>query len=373
MKIYIFEEPEYRKSDWCQKITNSIIEETKSLRVQYIFASEDDQPESCQEDFAIVISSNLTYAASTIEYLRKQFGYHIILITSQTWQDVDFNVNTVAPNALNTMHIVLGYLYMCGKTKTALYGINDKSMNDLYKVNNYIRLGGDPDSIYYTQNGLRVCFDNIRPNIDKYDAIICVNDIAAYSLLLNLQSGSGTYRPGEPYIVSCVSSVLCETSKPSITAIEFDWQKYGYAVRKLINTFLKVPECFSSVNINIPMTLKPGGTTLLREFDNSYYSLSDCFVNRYSDDRIQADGDNSSYYSDKEVREILCYKKLLATCDEIDFKLLEYIKSETPIQVVCKEMFFTEGGYKYRIQRIKSKCDIKSKQELHDIVVKYLK
>ena len=159
MKIYIFEEPEFSSSEWCRKIADSVLTELKSLRVPYeIFNTAECICEPDRADFAIIISSNLSYAMTMIERARKLFvPQNIILVSNLMWQMTNFDVNTITANPVDAMRLNFNYLHQHGKSKAALYGVNFQSVGDMSKLQGYRTFGGKMEDVFPIKENLEDC------------------------------------------------------------------------------------------------------------------------------------------------------------------------------------------------------------------------
>ncbi len=233
-------------------------------------------------------------------------------------------------------------------------------------------LGGHASDIYFFEQSLESCYRELSRRCDEYDAVICSSDIYAFSLLRRLQSSSGN-PAGQPFIISCIASALTDKTTPTITAIEHDYRKYGAAVKKLINTFCKAPDYFSSVNINIPLRLQCADTTRHLPFTDRTPLIPDFFDAPFEYyDTVSPTRTNRAFYADKEVMEIQRFKRLLSLPDETDLKIVSLLRQNTAAKTICDMLFMSESGYNYRLKQIRQRCGFRDTRELKELIAKYM-
>lgn len=67
------------------------------------------------------------------------------------------------------------------REKTACFAIQTNDSADLIKAAAFTELLG-PDDIYYDTLGMENCFSAFLSNIERYDSVLCSNDIMALFL-----------------------------------------------------------------------------------------------------------------------------------------------------------------------------------------------
>ncbi len=373
MKICIFEEPEYQNSGWCQKISDSVINEIKNLRIPFELFTAPAMPHPPEEgSFAVIISSSLSYTVNCATRLQKAFAGNLILVSTMMWPSVNLNVNSISSNPIDIMHLIIDYLWIHGKSRIALFGINPQSMNDISKQNGFSLSGGRVRDVFRIEDSLEDCYQRLAARLSDYDAIVCSNDLTAYALLYYLKKRPGGYKEGDPFLISSVSSPLTEYASPTITAIEFDYAKYGAAIRKIINTYLKDPHYFSAVSISVPLNLKVGGTTCFQPCRAPFLPLFDPIdLSRFPSRTNLSANDNSKFYSDPLIREIQLFKRLISAEDRVDVRMIDLLWRDIPVKEICEALFLSESGFKYRFSQIRARYGVRDRKELCYIMNKY--
>ena len=374
MKVYIFSEPEFSSSEWCLKILDSIIAEIRRLRKPFEVIRDyiaDPIPE--EEDFGIIISSNSFHIINTIKRLRPVFRQNLILVSTLTWLTINTNVKTVNENTAEIIRVIFDYLYQHGKKHAALYGVNQQSISDISKYSTFTLFNRNQQDVYFFKKHLQDCYQELAPRIKNYDAIICTNDVAAFSLLYHLRTDPTVPRP-LPFLISCIGSELTSYSSPSFTTAEIDYSQYGPAVKCLIGITQKYPNQFSSVNIGIPSYLKIGETTGNLPYTPPVPGTPGPFglLNEKTDLPRSADVNNERYYADTEGSEIMRLKSFFASADRTDLKIALSLYKRTPPKTLCTELFISESDFKYRLSQIKRRCRLHSTEEFRSILDKYM-
>lgn len=79
------------------------------------------------------------------------------------------------------------------------------------------------------------------------------------------------------------------------------------------------------------------------------------------------------FYKDSELNEMMIVDKILQSVDDTEKTIIEHLLSGENIEQIALASFLTEGGVKYRINKIISKCGAKDKDEIIRLLKKYIK
>ena len=78
-----------------------------------------------------------------------------------------------------------------------------------------------------------------------------------------------------------------------------------------------------------------------------------------------------SFYSDKEMSEMILVENMLSVCDSLDLKLLDIILKGGSYEIAAEQCFTSHNTVKYRIKKLMNLCKTESKKEFLNLIKKY--
>jgi len=267
------------------------------------------------------------------------------------------NYSIVSSDISSDVYNLYVYLTSHGKTKVALYGINPDSAADIYRKNCFIKYSGCDEDVYYNNENLLECYKSFVSVVDRYDAVICVNDYSAISLVRALNNDNIAI----PYIVSCGETKLARFFRPSITNLKTSYKDFGKAA---INVYKMLQKDFpvSNIKLELASCIIPGDST-----DNLPVP---CTVSSSTVPEITTVDD--SFYSDSEVVEMLKVEKLLNHCDKTELIIISSLIRGATYFDVAEKCHMSVNGIKYKLNKLFELCNVSSKSEFLEIINKYI-
>ncbi len=353
MIIYVITEPNYKNSIWCRQTVSGIKHCAKQKRYEIVITDPESVTKSMTKT-VILIGTSTSWMEKTHEKLNL-LGIHTIIISYRPENGLD-NTSLVLIDHISAARLCMDYLCACKRENIALYGINPNSSADKVKEKCFLERFTDKD-VYYNNGNLKECFSEFAQNIKKYNSVICSNDIAAVSLIKNLDSESIKV-PEDMFVISFGNTLIGKCFNPGITSVSLNHSELGIqAVR--ISSYITRSSVPLSVTIKIPSELKVNKTT-------------DFSLPSFSPPRKTYAGRDIDFYEDKTVNEIINIENLLNDCEEIDFCILKFIIEEKTYEEIASLLFSSENTVKYRAKRMMKLLKIDSKPEFAKLISQYV-
>ncbi len=374
MKIYVYIDPEYKESIWLSQTYRSICEEAAKKKYNVVLIDgESIFSADIGEYFKGETKRVLLVLTTSLEHSEKlgailfSHDVHMLLVNHQNPQIAN-NSSCVMVDYTDGMRRIVEYLCACGRTSTALYGINPKSATDMIKYEYYKNLQGMSYSresslakaIYYNKHGFDECFNYMLPDVDKFDSFICANDIVARSLI-NKLSEIGKRVPEDIFVVSFGDYLISQMGEPTLTTISVDHSELGKQALFAYSYLHK-----SDTNIN--MTAKVPSTLFVRR------STADMHPTAYAERKyIPAPTEKIlGFYNDEASRKILALENMLSSCDKLDLQIISGMLNKVPYTKMASGLFISENVIFYRIKRLVKAAEVENKEQLLSLITAHL-
>jgi len=248
------------------------------------------------------------------------------------------------------MDSILKRLSKNGKTRCALYGVNNASILNITQMeyfleNKYINVS--KDDVFYNKGSLSQCYEEFIKKADKYDSIISINDFATVSLFKNLKSDAKNYM-----IAGYGGGFLSREYSTDIMLISLNYEDFGKAAVSVCD-IIRSNEGIDTVDVYVKYSVYPetSDDKDLREFEDSHeLPLDDIF------------------YSDEETDRLLKTEKMFQFCDEMDYIILSLMAKDLSYEEIAESLFCSVNTVKYRVKKLKESCNCKSKAQLMELI-----
>ena len=359
MSFYAIGEPEYKTSNWYRDIMEGLINEKRQKRFALTILDSIDELKHYTitgEDVIFIIGTNSEWLAKIIQICEAFFHNRVVVLGNHENRLCKGKYSIVTADIARDIQILYNYLVSYGKTRIAMYGINPDSTSDAFRKESFLSCGASEADLFYNAGSLSRCFEDFLKRIDDYDAVICVNDYAAISLVKYLKDKK------KLYITSCGGgSLLSHFFSPCITHTWVDYLSFGKAGLDLCRILQKNSNV-NSVNIYLSSSFTIGETTdSLPLVEESVPEIN------------AVHKDNDTFYSDTEIDEMLRVETLLNSCDKDDFLILERILNNATYAQIAEELYMSTNGVKYKLKNMFTLCHVTSKTEFIELLNKYLK
>lgn len=359
MLIPFIVEPEYGSSVFTPAIRAGIESELSRKKYSSVFIEPTDLETADSSFFdsklAVLIGTSPNFVANTVSILSKK-DVGVLLVCNQPPENFKIR-GVVRTDYAAGIYTLLELLLSCGSKRPALYGCFPDSSTDLIKKKAYFEYaasaGFKPVTID-NQNGLVNCFNEFEKLYiaENIDSLLCVNDIAAISLMKRLQK-LGVKVPNEIQIVSLGGSELARMYEPKITVLEMENFELG---RQVVNAFSYLTKNTSEINLSV----RVHGDLVIGDSTKKV-----CCKPVHM---LQTSTGSGSFYEDDEVKNIACAEKLLSVCDELDRKMLAKMLSGSSTEKTAEELSLAVETVRYRVRRILSGAGFENRAGLLDFI-----
>lgn len=347
MNVRIICEKAYASSIWCEQLVSGIVSELKRKRQQYIKSCETDDIEN--NSVIYLIGANYHWLSHTIQECNLK-GIVPIVLCNQDNRMIRGRYHCVCADIYGSMKQLCDHFLQMQKTRIALYGVNPSSVSDQSRMECFLEVTADKDSIFENNGNLEECYQNFLPCIHSYEVVICVNSYAAISLVNKLKVSAPDIL-GRIHIVSCTKTILSAWYSQWISFIELHLENFGKAAIAISELAESTPN-IAAVTITIEGDLSEVTQKMNADAFKNPYDYKDLF------------------YEDSEWMDLSKIEHMLHDCSELDRQILALLLRGATYSQIAEECYVAEGTIKYHIKKYMEACQVKTKQELLDVFTK---
>ena len=367
MLIPILIEPAFdQASVWCGQMRSGIEEEAarKKYGIMILDASRyreiDYDGVFSGRRLLVLIGTTPSWVLEAMTFL-SEMRLDVILASFEPPQNVRPR-GIVRMDYVSGMFMLLDYMRSLGRARTALYGCCPSSSTDEIKRGaffQYLQAEGEqePDKLCFSNDvSLARCFKAFSPCTEGFDSVICVNDIAAASLITHL-AGEGKGVPGRLYVAGFGNTEIARLFRPGITTATLDHPAVGRQIVSLY-TYLYRSETDITVTVRVKCRLdireSTGCDEVLTEFGRGRAIVKAPI--------------GKDFYQDDEVRAFTRLERLLVQCDDFDRAILRGLMSGETYECLAEWLDVPLTTLRYRVRRMAHQVDADSRSGLTDFL-----
>lgn len=372
MRIKIYIHPESKESFWSRFSLRAVAAEI--LRKRYT-------PEYIEEksvtdiNFDKVFKPNekkvLMYIGfspkdtlNDVAYLTAH-GVHTLML-NYNYEEFSGTCSRVLLNVRDAMEKSIAYLLANNRDRIALFAVNPNSSTDKLRAEAFeeylLSIGRTMEQdAYYNYGAMSQCRENFVKNISNYNAVICVNEVAAFLIVRWLRE-AGIDIPNDLYVISSgYSTMLAECSSPTITSVSADQNEVGTQAVLAYSSLMKNPGNISlTVKVEANLTVR-GSTDFAPDIGSVAFAPKS--TNRHA----------VNFFTDPSVRRFFSIETLLLESDDLDRGILDGLLAGDTYPKMAERLYTSENVISYRIKRMCKISGISSKSELIELITPYLK
>jgi len=352
MLIPVLTEPDFQSYLWARQTLDGISQEAarrkyrlemldartyESLNYDILFGKE--------RRMLIVIGTSVTWMPKALAFFNAK-GIESIFISYDP-AETSLPAGMVRMDYVGAIHHLLTYLTEdCGRRRIAMYGYNPDSSADNIKLRFFRRWNerGEQtaeESVFVNLADLEACYNSFRPHAERFDAVICANDIAAVSLLSRLGK-DGIRVPEDLFVTAFGDSRIAERTDPPLTIATLDFPEVGRQAVLLFSYLCRTPAT-SSLSSRVRSRLIVRSSTA---------GIPDTTANSIPREDADAFESSFNFYSDPEAERLLRAETLLNACDNTDLKLMDSLMKGASLDSLEQELFLTASALQYRKRRL---------------------
>ena len=356
--MHVLVEPSFMSSHWCANYLRGITSQAKrknipvEVHTDAAFIHEPD----FDDTHVVLLGSALNWASHYMSLLYASDIYPIVLSIANYQKEFPF-ASFITMDYEDASQKLMKYLSDRGAKSTAFFAVNRKSSTDRQKVSNFLSCGGREEDIYHYDGDISKNCDDIIANIEKYDSVLCANDVSAVILMRRLLD-IGISIPEKVQLASFGDTVLSNLEVHNIAVAHV---KSFEAGQMSINAYrmLKANPSISALSFLIQC-----------EILDSNYDLVEIRIPHSPPTFDPTPGTN--FFRDPEVEKVLLVEKLLAGCDKLDIRILREVINKESYSKIAGKLFIAENTISYRIKKILSMAPDKSKEEVLTLLAQFL-
>ena len=355
MQIPIITEPDYGASSiWCADTRAGIRAELARKRytaVEFDGAELDSLDLAAMGfDMTVLIGPSHVFIPRALETLHTK-GIGVVLVGYHPPDNMHVR-GLLRIDYSAGVRTLMQHFAACGCRNTALYGSFSDSSADRIKKSEFRAL--TDGACFDNPGSLAACWERFRPHARAFDSVLCVNDIAAASLIHRLTE-EGIRVPQDIQVACFGSSEISRLFSPAITAVTLDNMELG---RQTVSIFAYLQKADPSVSVSV----RVAGKLIVRE------STLPRGMEPALPERHPAEDHAPSFYDDSEVLLFTQLEKLLASCDELDRAILAgQLAGETSEQLSWRLNLAPES-IRYRMRRLTQQLGLDSRTALLDFL-----
>ncbi|MDD3336170.1 MAG: substrate-binding domain-containing protein [Eubacteriales bacterium] len=307
---------------------------------------------------AIITSASMPFVVSCIHNLRSA-GRRAVLAGLDSEQ-FGHDVSCATPSRRTETQQLVNYLYNCGKQNLALVGFGQNSINDNFRyhaamsaVAAWGRILSEHD-VWLWQRDPHASFEAFLDGADRYDAVICPNDVLAICFI-NCCREHGVRVPEDLYVASFGNMTIGRYFRPSITSMTMDMLNVGEQAFNVWRFLSNNDMQNNALKITVP------GRILARESTENRCIEPDS-VNVMPS--LQAD----RFYSNPTIAVLVGIENCISQRDKTDLRIIRGMLDKLSYEVIADELFISGSTLRYRLTKIFSDAGVKTRQEFEELV-----
>ncbi len=357
MKVFAIIEPGYMGSVWGRTIVEGLHAECTKKRYELVTVTQ-EQLEDVEKRLLIVVGTSIVWIEELLRLTDSQ-GVHAILVNNVPMK-ISGNISGVHNNHNLATKTLLEYLVGNGRGRLALFGVNRNSQADLIKEQLVRRLLPDA-GIYYSDGSVSECCRSFEKDAERYNGIICANDIVAVYLVKRLLA-RGARIPEDYAIVSYGGSMLAELIKPSLTTVRLDYNEMGRQAVLLYASLLRNPDNVSAVTSIACDIIERESTRGIS--GDSGVTLTDVY---------QSPEHNIDFIADPDIGPLMDVEVALTECGRTDIDIIRGLIGGRRLSELADALFISESTLKYRIKQLLQRFGCDQRRGLVEKLGAYIK
>ncbi len=317
---------------------------------------------------AVVTGSNMPFIREVLAALSNH-GKKALLSGSDSDQFGE-GFFCVTPSRRAETQQMVNYLFKCGKQRIALVGFGVNSINDNFRYHaamSAVAACGIPMSYkdaWLWQNDPKEIFDDFLDVCQRYDAVLCPNDVMAVCLL-NVCAKRGINVPRDLFVASFGNMAIGRYYRPSITSMTMDMLRVGeqtFHLWRFLMTNANARE--NAFRATVPSRILVRETTMNLTIGTDAQIVSPSSASGVMEvDR---------FYDNKMIAELVGIEKCIIQRDQVDMRIVAGLMDGQSYEQICDELFISSSTLRYRLNKIYADVGVKKRKEFEELMRSHL-
>ncbi len=360
MAVFLCYDPAPLTSCWTHDKRESMIAEFNRCRIKYYIISSPHELEEILKADKDEKSSIVFFPTTEEErkYLFDRYDKFELNKIIFAYHDVDIfesDFSYVMSDFRGDMRLALTHLRQKGCKKIALLGVKETSYHDRMRAETFKRFAyEDNPRIFYTDSKIYPCLTELMHCETRIDAILCINDFFAFSLIGFLNA---FYKGWEKklLVLSFSNTRLSELFSPSLSSIPFNYINGGKEVVTIHKAISKNND-LSYMHIVMKSSLSARETTVNTSPPGIVFSNTKCA------------SENEIINKLVPFKKCMALEKLLGVSDETDLKIIHCLILGMSLSEIGTALYLTRDTIKYRTKKFKEYLKVDSTPTLSGLL-----
>ncbi len=260
-------------------------------------------------------------------------------------------------------HVLRG-LRRAGKDNVALFGMNTNSQEDVLITDAFVaQNAGMSGSVFCNEGSIRDCFDSFYKVREQFNAIICVNDYVAISLIENMRRLDPLYLE-RTFIVSFSNTLLSRLYNMPFTSLAPDMDAIGCAVGDIYKLIKRSRGSYRAITIYVNYKVYERQTTgncFGDEREYTHYESRDVFF-----PTISAYNQAVTYTADPEVAHLPRVELFLNKLSKVELSILMMVLRGYSNTHISEELFLSGETVRYHLNKMRALLGSGTKEQLRE-------
>ena len=306
----------------------------------------------------VIIGVDSEWLHLTLDKLNLQRN-KIILIHGIAHKDYEY-VSHISADQRVTVQKSLNLLKEKKRTRTAFFGVQKNDSSDITKALAFSECFPSED-VYHVENSVEECFERLHKELERYDSIICSNDVMAIYLIARFRA-LGINVPERLYLIGNGNLWLSSHVTPTLTTVSYNPEVTARLALQMCEN-LHDFENIGSINMSVSAQLIERGSTEkaigYQSFDSQASHKRGAYI-EYGSEAVY-----------RELSEIVSLDRVLSTCSEDQLYVLRAWIAGDSVECIAEKMFISPDTVKYHLKTLYKLLDIHSKNELTELANNY--
>ncbi len=312
---------------------------------------------------AIVTGASMPFMQQTIARLRENKRLAVLCGTDS--EQFGHDVSCATPSRRTETQQLVNYLHNCGRERIALVGFGKNSINDNFRYHaamSAVAVWGRPltdEDVWLWQHDPRESFEQFLDICDRYDTVICPNDIMAICFI-NCCKGRGVRVPEDLFVASFGNMSIGRYYKPTITSMTMDMLCVGEQAFNVWR-FLIANESAQQMALKITVPSR----ILARE-------STACMNIEVGEGQITPPLQADRFYYNPTIAMLGSIDNCISQRDPIDMRIISALMDEHSYEQISGDLFISGSTLRYRLNKIFADAGAHSRQEFESLVRTHL-
>lgn len=270
------------------------------------------------------------------------------------------NISRILSDQSALVNDQLTLLKSRGRTHTAYFGVQKNDTSDASKAEAFLRYG-DPQDVYPITESADACFERFYANIDRYDSVICSNDLIAVYLLGRCRE-LGIAVPEQLHLLGNCDLWISRHVTPVLSTAAYYPDTTAAVTLQLFRNLEELPS-IGRMNIFLKAELLDRASTegclsvdtIPNRSGTGYQPVS-----ALQDDTLCA-----------ELQQIKVLDQILSACTTAELTILQRLCEGASYHAIAEEVFLSIDAVKYHIKKLYRLLGIHRQQELALLLDRY--